>query len=116
MLKYTSSRCMNRTMAKNGDTICIRRSIVVKAKMGAGTPVAVELVDVVAFGLSGIKETKIAFVLHHVFKLEIRNYLLRIHPLRQKLLNEKIMLVGMCIEPLGVSHKGIIAKKLGEIL
>lgn len=72
---------MDRTMAKNSDTIWIRISVVVKAKIGAGTPVAVEIGDVVAFGLSGIKETKFAFVLHHIFKLEIRNYLLRIHPL-----------------------------------
>lgn len=71
VMKRFSERSMDGTVAKNRYTVRIRGSIIVKTKMGTGTPIAVEMGNVVAFGLGRIEETKAILVFYHVVKLEI---------------------------------------------
>lgn len=116
MMKGTSQRCVNRTVAKNSNAVWIGRGVIIKAKMGTGTPVAVEMGDIVTFGRSGIEETKGTFVFYHVFKLEILDDLFWGKVTCCEFGDYIFVFIGVGLEPLGVCHKGIIAKKLGEIL
>lgn len=116
VMEGASQRCVNRAVAKNSNAVWIGAGMIVKAKVGTGTPVAVEVGDIVTFGRSGIEETKAILVFYHVFKLEILDDLLRGKVACCEFSDKIFMFVGVGLEPLGVCHKGIIAKKLGEIL
>ena len=116
MLKHFSQRCIDRAVAIERYPLIIGFGIVVKTKIGTGTPVAVEMRDIVAFGLRRIKQTKISLFFYHVFKLKILYNLLWCKIAFCQFSENMVMFFGVGLEPFGICHKGIIAKKNGEIL
>ena len=114
MLKGSPQRGINGTAAVGSDSRRSGRSIIVKTKMGTRAPITVEAGEIMTFGLSRIEKAKITLMANHVLEVEIIDYLLGGKITFDQFIDDAAVFVSMGLEPLGVCHEGIIAKKFGE--
>jgi len=115
MMESFSERGMCRTEAEESYPFIICRDIVVEAKMGTSTPVAVETGNIVAFGMGCVEGAEILFPLYHIVKFEISDDLFGRESVFHQAADDLSVFSGVGIKPFCVCHAGIVAKSYNSV-